>query len=236
MTRKTDQRVTALAWVLAIAGLLILLVAYAEPKKNASIVDDSAVPTEFFKQVQAKRYLNHAASFTTNKDAKLELAIPADTESVVFRVWDYPNHSVAINAEREGLLRRVETPGKGLSLMDLSMKLEGLAGEVLVTFELPEGAAFLFDSISYVSAGPSLGSVILPSILTLCTFLIMLIGSRMVHLAVPSTGQVYPSIDIMRALAVLLVVILHTRGYVGYSHLYGDRWFDALSAHGHFGV
>ena len=220
-----------------ILGILIFLGIQEPMGSNALLVDIEAESASDWKAANRVAYVGHSASFSQINGASLTIELPKDfvATSVEIQTYDFDKGSTSISLTSGGMPTVLFLPGDGLKDITLNAPVQSpLENVVSVTIGVEwENSLVLIDTIIFYGNADHRGTWIL---IFLGSLLLLLLLSRFVRGATPTTGKTYNSIDVFRAIAVSVVVFHHARGYSGLPDLEYNNLISRVARNGLHGV
>lgn len=223
-----------------LAGLALFL--SLQPQgATLRIPDEKLVLRGLWTRIDMATYSSHRATFTRDPQASFSLVV-ADAPTVAALTFHTYNYG-------EGTNRLLVDVGDGAPLT--VTQGPGPMGQQQIRVPLPQPRSVSVIKVQAAEIGQSallvdhvdLDIVGFPfarlGILVALAVLVA-VGYReaagVVVTHVPSSGQSYHFIDVLRGVAVLLVVLLHARGYSELPEFPGAAWFASLATNGNLGV
>ncbi len=181
-----------------------------------------------------------SAIFTA--DANSELVIPVNDNvlitSVNLRYYDYGEGDNTLTIMLDDQMQTMVYGGdKGVRVKEVMFDPPVAPSNIKLAIADMGQPRVLIDHLGYKAQGRFDYNRILWQSLMFTLFALSLwLASILVSAPQSSSGRSYQSIDVLRGVGILLVVMLHATGYAGLPDLSAYNFIGAVAKYGHYGV
>lgn len=229
-------------WLLTVLAFSLLAAIMTPDKTNPSrrLSDADFVQTGTWKSVELARYSEGHAVFTKDPNAVLlaDIEDGMKISQVSIRYYDYGegenNLRVTIGEQSQKL---TYGGAKGVRVKTVNFSPSASGDNLKITPEQIGQSSVLIDHVSFIVDGHlDIQRIVYRAVLFALFASTLWLASLLVTVPQSSSGQIYQSIDILRGIGVVLVVMLHGTGYAGLPDLSGAPLLANIAKQGHYGV
>jgi len=229
-------------WLLTLLAFALIGGALTTDKSTSirRVSDKNFTQLGDWKSIKAARYSEGHASFSKSETASLKTILPqvANISSVSIRYYDYGDGKNTIRLLIGEAFRDITYGGsKGVRLKRIEFNPPVKSDAISLEIKSVGQPSVLIDHLSFETSSKFDVSRVMWQIILFSMFVMSIwLASFLIKAPNSSSGKIYHSIDILRGVGVVLVVMLHASGYAALPDLSDTPLLGAISKHGHYGV
>ena len=229
-------------WLVTLLAFAVLG-AFLTPEKstpNRRLSDADLIQTGTWEVLNLASYSEGHAIFGRDVNAKLTANFQkyGVLHKVTLKYYDYGVGQNTLKITAGNQTQSLTYGGtKGVFVKSVEFSPPVQTDQLEISFESIGQPRVLIDHISYTQSGYfDVRRVLWQMALFLLFSLSLWFASLMVKAPQSSSGRIYQSIDILRGIGVILVVMLHATGYAGLPDLSKNPLLRNVADQGHYGV